>query len=397
MPDPVKICFLADRHDLFDDRIYWKMAVPLIFEGFQVYYLLLGDKNESGVTKEGVNYRIWKVKTFSRYQGINFVLKRLNPNHNYRKLFKEASKLQADIYHFHDLWINRIGVKLKKLSHRPAVFYDAREPYAEDYLSYAESRYKWLIKFFAGWVDSWEKKKALNYDLVIANEPLVQQNFARILGQEKSVVLYNYGDQFLRERKTSELTKEYDLIYTGTITRLRGALQILKAIKIIKREIPSVRCLFIGNYYPDTLKAEMSSFLKENALEEQVLLLDAVPYLEIGDYYNQSKIGLLVLERVKTYEISMPIKLFEYMTFGLPIIGSNFGHIDSYIKRDKSGITVDPGDTKAIAAAAIRLLKDQKLYGELTDNASKAAHDKYNWENEFQKLLGYYQKALDER
>lgn len=36
------ICFLADRHALYDDRIYWKMAVPLEKLGFKVHYLLVG-------------------------------------------------------------------------------------------------------------------------------------------------------------------------------------------------------------------------------------------------------------------------------------------------------------------------------------------------------------------
>ncbi|UCE92878.1 MAG: glycosyltransferase [Flavobacteriaceae bacterium] len=397
MPDPLKICFLADRHHLFDDRIYWKMAVPLVSEGFEVHYLLIGDANSAGITKEGVKYSIWKTKTFSQNRWINFVLKRLNPNHNYRKLFKKAAGLQADIYHFHDLWINRIAVKLKKLAHRPAVFYDAREPYAEDYLSYVKMGFKLPVKLFARWVDSWEKKKALNYDLIIANESKVQQNFARVVGNEKSIVLYNYGDVFLTDNTRPEPEKEYDLIYTGSISRLRGAMKILEAVKIIKQEIPSFKCLFIGTYYPASLKNEMYFFLEQNNLEEQVLLMDAVPYVEIGEYYSRSKIGLLVLQRVKTYQISMPIKLFEYMTFGLPIIGSNFGHISDYLKKDSCGLIVDPSSPMEIANAAIKLLKDQKLYAAFSENGRKAAESKYKWENEFRKLLGHYKKALDER
>ncbi|WKK66773.1 glycosyltransferase family 4 protein [Lutimonas zeaxanthinifaciens] len=397
MPDSIKICFLADRHHLFDDRIYWKMAVPLVLKGYEVHYLLLGDKNESGVTREGINYKIWKIKTFSKNQGINFVVKRLNPFHNYKKLFKEAAGLRADIYHFHDLWINRIGVKLKKLSHRPVVFYDAREPYAEDYVSYGKKAFRWATRIFAAWVDQWEKKKARNYDLVIANESGVQQNFSRIIGPEKSVVLYNYGDRILREKKSSEPVKDYDLIYTGTITRLRGAMRLLRSVKIISKELPALKCLFIGNFYPNSLKDEMNSFLKLQGLEKNVVLHNAVPYQEIGSYYNKSKIGLLVLERVKTYEISMPIKLFEYMTFGLPVIGSNFGHVGAIIEQDKCGIAVDPSDPVEIANSVIKLLNDHKLYAELSNNGRQAADTKYNWENEFQKLLGFYHKALNER
>mgnify|MGYP000179802136 CR=1 FL=1 len=46
---------------------------------------------------------------FDQNKYLNFIFKRINPFNNYKKLFKLVSDLNADIYHFHDLWINRIG------------------------------------------------------------------------------------------------------------------------------------------------------------------------------------------------------------------------------------------------------------------------------------------------
>jgi hypothetical protein len=175
----IRICFLADKHDLFDDRIYWKMAVPLKKMGYEIHYLLIRDKDKTGITKEGIHFEVLKVKTFSKNKYLNFILKNLEINNNYKKLFNKAKNLNADIYHFHDLWINKIGVKLKNLKQNPVVFYDAREPYAEDYLSYTKAT-GWLkkgVELFAKFVDQWEKKKAKHYDLVISNEEIVCNNF----------------------------------------------------------------------------------------------------------------------------------------------------------------------------------------------------------------------------
>ena len=104
----IRICFLADKHDLYDDRIYWKMAVPLAKKGYEVHYLLIRDLYNKGITKEGIHYEILKVKSFSRNRYLNFIIKKLNPNNNYKKLYNKAKEVNADIYHFHDLWINRI-------------------------------------------------------------------------------------------------------------------------------------------------------------------------------------------------------------------------------------------------------------------------------------------------
>lgn len=397
MPNPTRICFLADRHDLYDDRIYWKMAVPLVKKGFQVHYVLIGSKAESGTTSEGVHFKMLKLKTFSENRFLNFFIKRLNPDNNYSLMLREARSIHADIYHFHDLWINRIGPKLKQFSHKPVVFYDAREPYAEDYLSYVTSPFPFLIQLFAWWVNQWEKKQAKKYDLVIANELTVQQNFAQVIGEERSVVLYNYTDLMDETDPVPFNEKTYDLIYCGAVTRLRGAFDIMKAVNSLKEVLPKIKVLLMGNYYPLSLKDELQDFIDKNNLNDLVELKNAVPYKEVAQYYHLSKIGLVLLQKVKTFEISMPIKIFEYMAFGLPIIGSDFGHMRDYIQKEKCGITVAPDDTKAIADAILLLMTNHDLYNKYSENGRRAALTKYKWEFEFNKLLAYYKKALDER
>lgn len=52
------VCFLADKHGLYDDRIYWKMAVSLLKKGYKVHYLFIGDQEASGVTNEGVSIKV---------------------------------------------------------------------------------------------------------------------------------------------------------------------------------------------------------------------------------------------------------------------------------------------------------------------------------------------------
>lgn len=399
MSESIKICFIADKHDLFDDRIYWKMAAPLSELGYDVHYLLIGDRDEAGETSEGVKYQMLKLKTFSANRYFNFLVKRLNPNNNYSKLFEQAKILEADIYHFHDLWINRIGVKLKNLKHKPVVFYDAREPYAEDYISYIKPLFglKFFIKSFAFYADRWEKNRSKAYDLVIANEETVQKQFAKIIGNKKAKVLYNYSDALDDFHDLSYEKKKYDLIYCGAISELRGAYLILEGLLQAKRKLPKIQLLFLGRYYPNGLKRDLQNFIEKNDLSQNVHLKDVVPYREVADYYNNSRIGLVLLQRVKTYEISMPIKLFEYMAFGLPVIASNFGHMKKYVENEVCGILVDPEDKEEVASAMVELLSNMDVYQKYSENGRKAAIKKYRWEFEFKKLLDFYKNALNER
>ncbi|MGB5363750.1 MAG: glycosyltransferase, partial [Aureibaculum sp.] len=93
----------------------------------------------------------------------------------------------------------------------------------------------------------------------------------------------------------------------------------------------------------------------------------------------------------------MPIKIFEYMAFGLPIIGSNFGHIKEYIEEDNCGIIINSLDSIEISNAMIELLTDRKKYDLYSNNGRKATLKKYRWDFEFDRLIGYYTKLLNER
>ncbi len=401
----VKICFLADRHDLHDDRIYWKMAVPLSGQGAEVHYLLLGGRDESGTTPEGIHYRMRKVKTFSGNPYVNFILKRLNPQNNYRKLLQDAAMLKADVYHLHDLWINRIGPRLKALPHRPVVFYDAREPYAEDYRSFFGSGLLkgLLVGPFASWVDRWEKRQAAHYDLVIANEPLVAREFARVLGEERSAVLFNYVDLSVFDRAEPEKTGDrddlgrYDLIYCGMLTRQRGAWMLLESVRMAREKLPNIRVLLLGRIDPPGLRTQMEEYITRHQMGDQIEIREQVPYELVAGFYRKSRVGLILWQPEPNLKIKMPIKLFEYIAFGLPVIGSDFGHIGEFIEREGCGIRVDPERPAEIAAAMEVLLDPDGPYEEMSRKGREATRREYCWDREFERLLGFYEKALAER
>lgn len=399
MKNNIKICFLADRHDLFDDRIYWKMAVPLKKMGFLVYYLLVGEEYKKGRTKEGIYFEQLKVNTFSGNIYFNFILKRLNPQNNYKKLLRLAEEINADIYHFHDLWINLIGKKLKKLNQKPVVFYDVREPYAIDLISFKRGRYlsKKVIRLFAHYLDIWEKECAKNYDLVIANELNVREEFRKKLDKKKVEVLYNYTDIHNRFENIPLSEKEFDFIYCGGITAERGIFNIVEAAEIVVKKTPKFKILILGKFSPLSLKEELKKIILSNKLNENIILHNPVNYTEVSNFYNKSRNGIITWLPVKSLTLKMPIKIFEYMAFGLPIIGSNFGNIRNTVENINCGILVDPEDSNTIANAMLELLSNEKIYNYYSKNGRESTLERFKWENEFEKLLFYYYKALDER
>ncbi len=395
---PKRICMLADTHGLYDDRIYWKEAVSLSRSGYEVYYVLATDRAKNGITGEGIHYTMIKRKTFSGNRYINYLVKLLLPGGLYKHMFKIAKSVKADVYHIHDLKVNRLGLKLKKLPWKPKLVYDVHEPYPENILDYNET--KGLATFvknrYAEYIRKWENNYALKYDFIIATEENVQARFRGFLPDEKVQIIYNYTDLDNSQIPLATEEKDYDAIYSGGITKRRGAMKILGAVSLAKKERPDLKVLFLGTFFPPELSKEMSDFIKKNNLEENVILMDAIPYKEVAGFYRKSKLGLGIFLPIRTHEIILQIKIFEYMNFGLPIIGSNFGHINRYINEYKAGLTVNPESEEEIAHAITSLLKNKNLYEEMSRNGLKAS-EKFKWQFMEEKLLSIYHELLADK
>lgn len=385
---------IADSHGLYDDRIYWKQAVSLKGAGYDVHLILAGDSSEQGLTAEGIPYEIVRRDRIKNNSFINYLAKRL-PGGLYVQLFRKAATLKADVYHIHDLKVNRIGKKLKKMTCGPKVIYDVHEPYPENILDYWKGKGV-LSLFKKGWscyMRRWERKAVANYDLIITTEENIQQRFQNYFPGKAVEVIYNYTDFPKVEPSRGMLEKEFDAIYTGGITKFRGAWEILEGVRLAKKDKADIKVLFLGSWFPPSLKKEMRAYINKHALDDNVELHDAVPYPEVDKYYRKSKIGLGIFLPIHTHRIILQIKLFEYMNFGLPILGSNFGHIDSIIQQHQCGIAVNPENPREIADGLIRLLTNETLFSTLSRNGVKASAQ-YRWEEMEIKLVNIYNSLL---
>ncbi|HPE56727.1 MAG TPA: glycosyltransferase family 4 protein [Bacteroidales bacterium] len=388
-----KICLVADSHALYDDRIYWKEACSLVKAGYEVHYVLAGDHDSEGVTDEGIKfYILQRDQSSNRY--FNYLLKRFAPGGLYQNLLKKAASTKADVFHLHDLKVLRLVERLKSLPNKPKVIYDVHEPYPENIIDYDHGHVPIFKQQYANLIRNWEKRKAANCDLIITTEENLQNRFRGYFPGKPVEIIYNYTNLPASDVSTSENLKEFNAIYTGGITRLRGALKILEAVKIIAAKRPEFKMLFLGSWFPASMKTDMEDFISGNQIQENVILKESVPYNEVVDYYRKSKIGLGIFLPIPTHRIILQIKIFEYMNFGLPIVGSNFGHINAIIQKHQCGISVDPENPQEIADALVKLIEDEKLYRQFSINGQKAAQQFYRWELMENKLISIYKNLM---
>lgn len=117
----------------------------------------------------------------------------------------------------------------------------------------------------------------------------------------------------------------------------------------------------------------------------------------IREAFRESIAGLVVLQPIDVYTTSLPVKMFEYMSAGLPVIASDFPLWRTVIRDHQCGILVDPSDPNSITQAIDRLVNapdEARMMGERGRAAVKA---RFNWAIEESVLLSFYRRLLGRR
>jgi glycosyltransferase involved in cell wall biosynthesis len=87
-----------------------------------------------------------------------------------------------------------------------------------------------------------------------------------------------------------------------------------------------------------------------------------------------------------------PLKIFEYMAAGVPIVSSDLPSIREILVDKKTGLLVEPENVEKLARAIIKLIQDRKLSNQLSSNGRKKVEENYSWAAVTRKLIGLYEE-----
>lgn len=106
-----------------------------------------------------------------------------------------------------------------------------------------------------------------------------------------------------------------------------------------------------------------------------------VPLREVPHWYGLSDLTLLPYQpQLSTVATMSPIKMFEAMAAGRPIIASDLPTLREVLKHEHSALLVPPTELEAWARAVGRLRDDRELAARLAANARADAQN-YSWVN----------------
>lgn len=176
--------------------------------------------------------------------------------------------------------------------------------------------------------------------------------------------------------------------FAGRISFEKGVEYLIEAIKEIKDK--KISLLFAGSYGKKVV-GENSYFLKiKKLLKEKKIhhqFLGNLKNSKLGAFYK--KIDLLVLPSINQTEAFGMVQV-EAMLLQTPVVASRLPGVKIPIKLTKMGILVEPKNSKQIAEAINKILRNRKKYSNqrLVENAQKIF--------DIKKVYKFYEKLFKE-
>ena len=394
-----KICLVADKHMVFDDRMYWKQALSLKQAGYEVYCVEIGMNQSESISKEGIYTKQIRRKQYLPTLYLNYWAKRMPflPT-EYDDLVTYVKSIDPDLVMMVDLRLIRVLDRLKKNHPQAKFIYDVQEPRdnnLKDITFKDSSLPKFLTNRYADYIQQWEYRESKKFDYIFLVDDGLYHRFQKNVPNIPQEIIYNFTNQKNDRECLSIDERTYDTAYVGGITEIRGAKVALEALRILVNDRPNFKMLYLGRIYEDHFKNEIETFVKENDLEDNFIFKEHVPFDQVTTYLNQIKIGLNPLLDRKAHHEIIQIKLFEYMNFGIPIVTSNFGYMKQYTEDNGVGLTIPPNQPQALADAVLRLMNDRNLWKKFSENGEKAVDEKYSWQKMEAKMLTIFDQLLN--
>lgn len=178
--------------------------------------------------------------------------------------------------------------------------------------------------------------------------------------------------------------------YFGHLYKGRG----IDIIEDMAKQLPNCLFLIFGgndNEIESCKKSNQSTNLFFKGFVDYMLVQKLIPLFDILLMPYQNKVFLLN-EKYDTAKWMSPMKMFEYLASGVPIIASDLPILKEVLIHENNCYLVNCNQPNEWVKA-IKVLKSNKiLYKSISNNAIKHFNENYTWDKRSQKIINLFEE-----
>ena len=170
--------------------------------------------------------------------------------------------------------------------------------------------------------------------------------------------------------------------YAGHLYPWKGVDVFVRALALT----PEIRGLIVGGHPREADRERVESLIDTLGLHDRVEMTGHVPPADVARHLCRAT--MLVLPNTASAiseRYTSPLKLFEYLTLGRPIVASDLPAIREILTAGDTALLVAPGDARALAAGLSRLADNPDLSARLSQ-AALALAPEYTWDARARRL-----------
>jgi len=359
-----KVVILSSGHLPKDERIFSKIGFSLNANGYAV--VICTSTEELHTNQESILFDSFNGEKLTKRKKIN-------------KFYSHLSSHSPDvIISSEPLPILAAHQFKKRINPSCKIISDITEWYPENVAFKYRGLKKWISFFVLYLFNIYASNLA---DGLMIGEEGKRKRYDLIAPfKKKEIVSYFPRLEFFPYSSIHSIKDELNLGFTGIFNKSRGFYKILSTIETLEKKLPHVklRLILVGKFMTRTEEELFSSW----SLAHPKIEIDFsswLPYDLLQSKLNRVELFLDLRELNFIFENSLPIKIFEYLALGKPVIYSNAASLKKFFGNISFGKLVDPtNDDEIKSAIEFYLLNpdERERQGLL---GRKLVEEKYQW------------------
>jgi len=242
-----------------------------------------------------------------------------------------------------------------------------------------------------------EKKSLSQADFFITNSTGTKNGLIKYFNiNEKNIKIIHNGvnlsvfskkniDKKYLSDRYKIMHNEAVILYSGSFLEWKGVEYLIYSFKFLKDK--NYKLFLVGGGGKE--KKRIEDIINKLDYREKIIIEGFIDQKELLNIMSVADIGVLPNKKtIESEEYTSPVKTFEYMAMGLPIIAAKLPSLTDLLVEYENCIFFKPENSKDLADKIILLMNDFKLRKKLSDNNLKKAKD-YSWENRAGKIIEF--------
>jgi glycosyltransferase involved in cell wall biosynthesis len=255
------------------------------------------------------------------------------------------------------------------------------------------------VPFLKQLTKKYEKFVTSNVSKVLCSAPQLINYAIEMGAKEKNVEYFPLGfdphvfKPMVKDRQLADDLGISDIdkviLFVGTIYEFAGLENILQKFENIKDNIPEIKFLIIGGG-PNFEK--IKHLINKKNLKSYVILTNFKPQSEIPKFISLSDVCINPFEINKITDGIIPIKIFEYLACGKPVLSTPLKGTMDLLNEEDFGIIYSPYDM--FVDNLSNLLTDTKKLNELSKKGLDYIIKNHDWNILSDSLLKKFENLI---